>query len=181
MNKRIVIILALIALLAGGSTHYYLNSFAKPDTTAPIVAVKTVEKSPLDIALLDLDGKPHKMNEWIGDVVIINFWATWCPPCRREIPTIIALQDELKDKGVQFLGVAVDSTDRVRKYVKEHNINNYPTLQGESAGLDFSIALGNSRSILPYTVIIDRNGEIVERHTGEATRDQLLKHINPLL
>ncbi|MBL6969449.1 MAG: TlpA family protein disulfide reductase, partial [Gammaproteobacteria bacterium] len=60
-------------------------------------------------------------------------------------------------------------------------INNYPTMQGESTGLDFSIALGNRRSILPYTVIVNRSGEIVARHTGEATREQLLNQINPLL
>ena len=182
MNKRILLILALIALLAGGSVSYYLNSTATPLNEVPSEAItKSDNTNPLDIALLDLDGRPHKMNEWSGQVVVINFWATWCPPCRREIPTIIALQDELKEKGVQFVGVAVDSTKRVKQYVKEHNINNYPTMQGESTGLDFSIALGNRRSILPYTVIVNRSGEIVARHTGEATREQLLNQINPLL
>lgn len=181
MNKRIISVLTLFALLAGGSTSYYLNSTAESLNTSQPESGQTEKANPLDIVLLDLDSRPHKMDEWKGKVVVINFWATWCPPCRREIPTIIALQDELGDKGVQFVGVAVDSTKRVRQYVNEHNIDNYPTLQGESAGLDFSIALGNRRSILPYTVIVDRNGEIIDRHTGEATREHLLSQINPLL
>ncbi len=179
MKKRTLIILLLVALISGGSTHYYLNSFAE-DTEAPQPQETGQKSNPMNVTLLDLDGVPHNMSKWRGNIVVLNFWATWCPPCRREIPTLISLQDELEDQGVQFVGIAVDSTKRVAAYATEHNIN-YPILQGEGAGLDLSVALGNKQSILPYTVILNRSGEIIDRHTGEETREQLLAQINPML
>lgn len=185
MNKRLIAILALVALLAGTSAFYSLdaltpNSNAEAEPQATLAATDQEAPPGSEMVLLDLEGVPRRLDDWRGQVLVLNFWATWCPPCRREIPTFIELQDELGGRGVQFVGVAVDSLQQVAPYAERNGIN-YPTLQGEANGLELSISLGNHRSILPYTVLFNRSGEIVKHHTGEMTREQLLSEINPLL
>ena len=184
MNRRLITTLALVALLSGAFAFYSLDALGpessaevQPQTTPPAI---DQEGSADSIVMADLDGVPHRIDEWRGQVLVLNFWATWCPPCRREIPTFIELQDELGERGVQFVGVAVDAVSRVAPYAEENGIN-YPTLQGESNGLELSASLGNNRNILPYTVLFDRSGEVVRQHAGEMTREQLLSEIKPLL
>jgi thiol-disulfide isomerase/thioredoxin len=132
------------------------------------------------LPFMDLKSDSHTLKGWEGKVLILNFWATWCPPCRREIPAFIELQDEFGDKGLQFVGVAVDNAKRVATYAVKNGIN-YPTLLGESNGLELSIMLGNSASVLPYTVIFDRNGTMISSHRGEVSRELMLEQVSPLL
>ena len=130
--------------------------------------------------LLDLEGKPQPFSQWEGKILILNFWATWCPPCRREMPTFIELQQEYGDRGVQFVGVAVDNPKMAARFSSDHGIY-FPSLQGEINGLDLSISLGNRRSVLPYTVIFDREGDILLQKPGELRRKQILSVITPIL
>lgn len=130
--------------------------------------------------MLDLDDTPLSFSQLKGKVVILNFWATWCPPCRREMPTFIKLQEEYGAQGVQFIGVAVDNPKMAKRYGSDHGIN-FPLLQGEESGLELSMQLGNKRSILPYTVIFDRSGKVVSRRSGEIHRKEILNTITPLL
>ncbi len=177
MKKSTLIAFGLIALLAGGSAHYLLDQTIKPaaaaSTTIPAVSLPNT-------ILKDLDGNPQNLQQWQGKIVILNFWATWCPPCRKEIPAFIELQEQLGEQGVQFVGVAVDNPKLAKKYSDEHGIN-YPNLQGDGAGLDLSITLGNRRSVLPYTVIFDRSGTIIDQHAGEMTHSALMTQLTPLL
>ena len=177
MKKSLFVALGLSALLAGGAAHHLLDQVIEPaaatDTSIPAT---TLPNTILD----DLEGNPQNLQQWRGKVVILNFWATWCPPCRKEIPTFIELQEEFGGQGVQFIGVAVDNSRLAKKYSEDHGIN-YPNLQGDGAGLDLSIALGNKRSVLPYTVIFDRSGTIVDQHAGEMTHSALMKQLTPLL
>ena len=131
-------------------------------------------------ALYDLDGVSHNLNEWQGEVVILNFWATWCPPCLREIPAFISMQQELDDQKVQFVGIAIDDADAVADFAEQKQIN-YPTLLGEQSGLELSVKLGNKHFVLPYTAIFDRTGKLISTHRGELTRAEILKVITPLL
>jgi thiol-disulfide isomerase/thioredoxin len=130
-------------------------------------------------SLPDLNGKTRHIEEWDGDVIILNFWATWCPPCRKEIPEFIKLQEEYRAKGVQFIGVALDNQMSVSQYAFEIDIN-YPSLIAEMQGVELARQYGNRAGALPYSVIIDREGFIVMRKTGLLSRRSIIKTITPL-
>lgn len=116
-------------------------------------------------SLADTDGTLRSVAEWDGKLLILNFWATWCPPCLEEIPAFVRLQNEFADQGVQFLGIALDSKDNVRKFLREHSVN-YPSLHGQSDAIELGKRYGNSIGALPYTVAISRDGKILLTHHG---------------
>jgi thiol-disulfide isomerase/thioredoxin len=133
-----------------------------------------------DFSLLDLDRNSRNISEWDGKVLVINFWATWCPPCIKEIPMFMKLQTKYANSGLQFIGISLDnSRQQVLEFVKTHKIN-YPVLGGEDA-IAVSEKFGNSSAAIPFTVIINRNGYIVSRYLGEMSQDKAQKLIFPLL
>ncbi len=107
----------------------------------------------------DLDGETRSITEWDGQVVVLNFWASWCPPCREEIPLFNELQARFGDRGVQFVGVAVDRREPVMTFIEEQPLG-YPTLLGFTSGREVQARYGNEAGTLPYTVVIDREGMI---------------------
>jgi len=134
-----------------------------------------------DFSLADLQGQTHHSSEWQGKVVIFNFWATWCPPCVREIPLFIELQQKYADRGLQFVGIATsDPPQVVAEFVEDNGIN-YPILIGEGEAVDVAVNLGNRFGSLPFTAIVDREGNIVLRKVGEIKRKKLEQMILPLL
>ncbi len=158
--------IALIAMLAGFMAYRWVSAPPPPARPEP--------------ALVDLDGGSHRLAEWQGKVLVLNFWATWCPPCREEMPEFVALQKELGDRGLQFVGVAIDDPALVRGYLEKHPVN-YPVLVGDAAVPDWADSLGNELSALPFSVVFDRDGRKVETHTGVFRREQLLEKLKPLL
>jgi thiol-disulfide isomerase/thioredoxin len=111
---------------------------------------------------------------------VLNFWATWCPPCREEIPLLIALQKKRAAEGLQVVSVAIDNETAVRPYRQSAGIN-YPVLMGGDEALDLVARYGNSMGALPFTVIIDRGGAIAARKLGAFTRNELESLVEPLL
>ncbi len=161
--------LALVSAAAG----YFLYR-AQPDPEAaalppvgtdletkprPKPAAMVGRKRP-DFSLPSVDGAPRHIGEWHGKVIALNFWATWCPPCLKEIPEFVHLQEKYADQGLQFIGVALQAAEPVRQFMQEHNMN-YPVLFGELEVINIARAYGNDIGALPYTVIIDRSGRIV--------------------
>jgi thiol-disulfide isomerase/thioredoxin len=134
-----------------------------------------------DFSLVDLQGQTHHNSEWQGKVVVFNFWATWCPPCVREIPMFIELQKKYADRGLQFVGIATNDPPQVVAEFVEDNGINYPILIGEGDAIDVAVNFGNRFGALPYTAIVDREGNIVLRKVGEMKRQKLEKTILPLL
>ncbi len=169
-KKFIVIFIAIIALAAGVLSH---RLTAETQTA--------VKKPGLpDITLPDLKETQRKLSEWQDKILIVNFWATWCSPCRKEIPEFIKLQTEFGKKGLQFVGIAVEEPEPVKEYSDSVGIN-YPTLIGQVTGINLSIPLGNMISTVPFTVIFDQQGNIIHRQLGELSREKILEIVVPLL
>ncbi len=131
-----------------------------------------------DWHLTNVDGKPVKLSDFKGKVVILNFWATWCPPCRKEIPTFISLQKQYGDKGLVIVGISLDEGGPgvVKPFVSRAGIN-YPVMMGDQK----TAADYGGIEVVPTTFIIDRNGRIAAEHQGEAERAAFEAEIKPLL
>jgi len=123
--------------------------------------------------LPDLDGTPRSVSEWDGKLLVINFWASWCEPCLREMPAFTQLQQHYRDQGVQFIGVALDDVRDVNAFLSglEPRIN-YPILLGDGNTFETPMAYGNQYGILPHTVIVDKTGKIAYSHFGSLTYEQ---------
>lgn len=124
-----------------------------------------------DFSLQDRDGQMRSIRSWPGKSMIVNFWATWCAPCRREIPLLREIQQKHGAEGFQVVGVAVDFREDVLKYAGEIGID-YPILIGEQDGLDAVTQFGMGSLGFPFTVFADTQGQIVLTHLGELTRPQ---------
>ena len=122
--------------------------------------------------LVGLDGKPHPLEQWRGKVLVVNFWATWCAPCREEIPGFVKFQEQYGTHGVQIVGIAIDSAERVAPYIQEIGIN-YPILVGGIETMDFARQIGNRAGVLPFTVVIDRQGKVVTTIVGIVRPEKL--------
>jgi thiol-disulfide isomerase/thioredoxin len=140
---------------------------AQPDATA--TERKIPERVP-DLALPGLGGGLHKLSEWAGRPLLINFWATWCEPCRREIPLLKSLRKEHAAKRLEIVGIAIDFLDPVRMYVAERGMD-YPILLGERGGFEAAAAFGMD-TVLPFSVFADAQGRVVALKVGELHRDE---------
>jgi thiol-disulfide isomerase/thioredoxin len=165
----LIIIAAIIALGFGIAARHFFSSAEQSDFTALP-----------EFSLPDLSGRPHNISEWQDKITVINFWATWCPPCRKEITDFIALQEQYSAQGLQFIGIALEDAEPVANYVAASKIN-YPILLGGYNGITLAHQLGNLVDAVPYTLIVNSQGQIIHRHPGELSKDQLVKIITPLL
>lgn len=143
---------------------------AEADTAAAI----------LGSTLNTLDGVPQTLVAWRGRILVINYWATWCAPCREEIPMFVRLQQEYAAKGVQFIGIAVDQADKVRDFAQEFNIN-YPLLIAGIDAVELSRKAGNKAGVLPYTLVLDRSGTIAASLVGGLSEARMRAQLAPLL
>lgn len=170
-RRKVVVGLAAAATLAGVGGLYYVagRQAAQPDSAAL-----------LGLVLPDLDGRKVALEHWRGSVLAVNFWATWCPPCRAEMPDFVRAQADYGAKGLQVVGIAVDDVAKVRRFVAEMGVN-YPQLIADDAIMELAGSLGNSSRGLPFTVILDRSGAIAYRRVGMVGGRELNKSINQLL
>jgi thiol-disulfide isomerase/thioredoxin len=164
MRTVLVVAAALAALVAGVWAQHSLGD-------APKVEARPVD---LSIAFPDLKGRKHPMDEWKGKVLVINFWATWCPPCLEEMPEFVKLQQEFGERGLQFVGIAIDDADSVKEYLLKMPVN-YPILIGENGGDTWAFKLGNKVNVLPFTAVFSRTGQLIHVEQGPFKRKSLLK------
>ncbi|WP_296806632.1 TlpA disulfide reductase family protein [Thiocapsa sp.] len=133
-----------------------------------------------EFGLTDLAGSKVSSDAWAGKVVVINYWASWCPPCVREIPLFIETQEALGEAGVQVVGIAVDRLEDVEGFVAQYPVN-YPILMANPEAVALSKRLGNRVEGLPFTVIFDRRGRRVFSRTGEVTAAELRAELDTLV
>ncbi len=129
--------------------------------------------SPLEHAeFIDLQGRTRRIAEWRGKVVVVNFWATWCAPCREEIPMLMEVRAARGVGGLEILGIAIDNAAKVAEYAANFR-SSYPVLVAGGEGLDLIRQLGNSAGGLPFTVFLDREGTPVRTRLGALKRPEL--------
>lgn len=167
-----IVALAILSATAGYITHRALSTelpasisagaaVADDETPAP-----ASPEAPLAWRFADLNGAQQALAEHRGELTVVNFWATWCPPCLKEIPAFVRIQARFQDKGVRFIGVALDQTEAVKPFLAARSIN-YPMLIGDDRVIQLMQKLGNEIGGLPYTVVFNAAGEPVYRHQGE--------------
>lgn len=135
-------------------------------------------QSLFDETFPDADGADQPMKQWLGKPVVVNFWATWCPPCVKEMPDLEALHQQYP--GVNFLGLAVDTAVNVRKFNEKVQVS-YPLLMIGHGGIERMRSMGNRAGGLPFTVVYDADGQVAETILGQVKPDELEKVIQGLL
>ena len=178
---RFAIVISL-AGVSGFAVQRYLANDKPPLRPDPkfVIDNSSAEGQPRpEFAMLDLNGELRNIKEWDGKVVLVNFWATWCAPCLEEIPYFVELQDEYGEQGFQIIGVAVDDEEAVRSFASEMKIN-YPIMAGELEAIELSKRYGNRIGGLPYSVIINRDGEITDTITGDLDKIRAEKILKKL-
>lgn len=125
-----------------------------------------------EFSLPDIQGRIRSINEWDGKVVLINFWATWCLPCLKEIPELLALQNQYGEQGLQVIGIALQKAEEVIDFVDSHHMT-YPVLAGEAEVIVIAESYGNHIGALPYTAIIDRRGIVSFAKAGPVTFEEV--------
>lgn len=129
----------------------------------------------LAASFTDLEGRHRRLLEWQGRALLCNFWATWCAPCREEVPLLIAAKRQGLPLGVEIVGIGIDSAENIREFARTYRVN-YPLLVGGATALDVLRGLGNRSGGLPYTVALDRSGAVAQRHLG-ALKDAELRQV----
>ena len=147
--------------------------------TGGAVSSPSTNEAP-DFRFVDQHGAQHRFSDWRGSVRVVNFWATWCPPCVHEIPILIAIQESFRARGVQVVGVAADEPAGAFAMAKELGMN-YPTMADSHGSIELMHAYGNRAGVLPFTAFVDAQGSIRARHAGALTLEQTRAEIGALL
>lgn len=140
------------------------------------LAVQALTKS----SFKDLSGQTRTLESLSGSVRVINFWATWCPPCREEMPTFSKIAAKYADKGVNFVGIALDDLPKVQAFSRDTPVS-YPLWLADVSAISLTVPLGNSTQALPFTAILDRQGKLILTRLGRLSEGELEAVLEPLL
>ena len=172
MTRRWTLTGTAVLLLAAAATAFLLTAKKESGSRQAIDRLFTT-------TLDDERGERQTLAQWRGKILVVNFWATWCPPCREEMPILSRLQTKHAGNGVQIVGIALDTAENVAQYAAMRPAS-YPLLTGDANATNLSRLLGNSQLALPYTVVFNRDGTAEMTRLGrfsEAELDSLLEKI----
>ena len=175
-NRLLLAVIGLVSMLAGALLFNLLQSGATDKTPVNVDAPIELYAIPV----FDLDGKETTIADWEAELLIVNFWAPWCAPCRREVPTLIKFHRDFADRGVRVLGIAYDNESQVRQFAADYQVN-YPLFLAGNRTAMYNAAFGNRSGSLPFTALLDRKHRIVFQHHGELTANQLREQLEALL
>jgi len=174
-----MVLFAAVAIAATtGGAAYHL--WSRDGAAAVAASSGAVVEQVYAARLADLKGGVQTLGQWQGQVLVVNFWATWCAPCREEIPGFVRMQERYGPRGLQFVGVAIDQPDKVAEFSREFHIN-YPLLMGGLETMELMRQAGNRAGVLPYTLVIARDGKLVSREPGGLKEARLERIIQSLL
>ncbi len=175
MNRRQwigIVGISLLALFAGVLTSQWI--FKTGLASDP--AIKAFFANPWQTP----NGKSVDTNEWRGKVLVVNFWASWCPPCVEEMPALDKLQREFSSQNVLFVGIGIDSPSNIREFLAKTPVS-YPIVIGGLEGSNLSKQLGNAQGALPYTIIINAQGKATSSKLGKISEEELRSAIKSVL
>lgn len=152
----------VLALLAGAALYF---GGRLPSSAAVVPSADATPGAIYSARFTDTGGEPRSLGQFEGKVLVVNFWATWCTPCREEMPGFVRLQERWAGRNIQFVGLAADEPDKVARFGRELGIN-YPLWTGDPDVMPLSRRLGNHLGVLPHTVILDAQGRVMESRIG---------------
>ena len=179
MQRSFLVIAVVIIALGAGVLYFVART---PVENAAPVAVQSFAPEVVQypsFTMPDLDGKQRDFSEWDGRHRLLNFWATWCAPCRREIPLLKEFQAEQGEDGILVMGIAVDFAEDVARYAEAAKFN-YPVLVGQEEAMAVAESSGVTFIAMPFTMIVARDGEFLGAYLGELHRSHL-DHISDIL
>ena len=175
MNRRQWIMIggiSLLALLAGVFSSQWISQTG----LASDPSIKAFFANPWQTP----DGKPANSQNWRGNVLVVNFWASWCPPCVEEMPALDRIAQEYASKNVLIVGIGIDSPSNIREFLQKTPVS-YPIVLGGLEGSNLSKQMGNTQGALPYTVVINPKGKSIYTKLGKISEEELKKAINSAL
>lgn len=174
---RLLIVLAGVVVVAGMFVQLIMHT--EPSGSERV-------KTPVNVETLytasfpDAQDKLQPLSQWRNQVVVVNFWASWCPPCRDEMPELSALQDKYRNRGLVVLGLSTDDANTLRATQKE-SPQSYHLLAAGDAGMDLAIGLGDQEEVLPFTLVLAKDGSIAASYWGRLNMQALEQSLLPLL
>lgn len=173
MKKSTQYLLIALAGLGAAAAGFYTSQASMTASAAPLPTQQSAAAEKLlALSLPDLSNTQQPLSQWKGKVLVVNYWATWCPPCRKEIPAFSQASRNWAAKGVQFVGISIDSPSSVREFQAEMKVP-YPLLIGSSQTVQLTTELGNAVQGLPFTVILDKQGMVRHVKTGTLSEADL--------
>jgi thiol-disulfide isomerase/thioredoxin len=168
----------VVLAIAGASAGLYLEHRRQHPPPPEGVTVADVGDTPPEATYLTVDGKPRQLSDWRGKRTLINFWAAWCAPCRREMPLLSATWTREQARNVAIVGVAEDTAADVRGYLATRPVS-YPVVLVASDAPGGSLSFGNTRRVLPYSVLVGEDGRILRRKLGALSQAELDEWLAP--
>lgn len=169
------LITGLVALIFAGLGLFFSGASSHSDTANSQIS-EAFYTSKLATIPAQTDGLPKSLEAYRHRVVVVNFWATWCGPCVKEMPALSALQTELAAKKIQFIGIGIDNADDMTEFARKYKIT-YPLFVAGMSGTQLSTRLGNTQGGLPFTVILNKSGAVVKTYRGALDIDKLRQDI----
>jgi thiol-disulfide isomerase/thioredoxin len=176
LNRQnlLIVAIAILGALLGLYAGTYLNG---PKLSPPGATLKPGERL-TDLQLTDIGGQPHRLAEWDSKLVLVNFWATWCGPCREEMPVLDRARRNLSGRGLEIVGVAIDDADAVGAFLKTSPVK-YPILVGGDN--DTLYRFGDGSAVLPYSVLFGPDGQVLAQRAGSFSENGLHDWLDPHL
>jgi thiol-disulfide isomerase/thioredoxin len=174
--------LALIAAFFGWAAYTLTQYTGGTSSNAPAnnTAAADVLRVLNSMPMTDLAGKPSRLGDWKGRILVVNYWATWCPPCRAEMPGFSRLAQKYGTKNVQFVGIGIDNADKVIQFAKDSPVS-YPLTIGTPEHLALAGQLGNPAQGLPFTLLLDAEGRLHSVKLGRMTESDLEQRLTALI